>query len=78
MNDQKVADARFGVPEQFTFTGAAGAKVHAWIVKPVDFDPGEEVPGGLPRSTAAPRAPSATTSTTAGTPRPTPVRVMRQ
>jgi dipeptidyl aminopeptidase/acylaminoacyl peptidase len=44
INDAKVAAARFGQPEQFTFTGAEGATVYAYLVKPVDFDPARKYP----------------------------------
>ena len=44
LNDERVAAARFGKPEQFTFTGAAGATVYGWIVQPVDFDPAKKYP----------------------------------
>ncbi|HRY44514.1 MAG TPA: S9 family peptidase, partial [Thermoanaerobaculia bacterium] len=44
INDAKVAAARFGKPEQFTFTGAKGDTVYGWIVYPVDFDPAKKYP----------------------------------
>jgi dipeptidyl aminopeptidase/acylaminoacyl peptidase len=44
LNDEKVARARFGKPEPFTFTGSAGATVHGWIVHPADFDPAKKCP----------------------------------
>ena len=44
LNDAKVAAARFGKPEPFTFTGSAGATVHGWITRPVDFDPAKKYP----------------------------------
>ncbi len=44
LNDAKVAQARFGKPEPFTFTGSHGATVHGWIVHPVDFDPAKRYP----------------------------------
>lgn len=44
LNDERVAAARFGQPEQFTFTGAKGDKVYAWLVKPVDFNPLRKYP----------------------------------
>ncbi|WP_394824690.1 prolyl oligopeptidase family serine peptidase [Pendulispora albinea] len=34
LNDAKIAAIDFGEPEPFTFDGAKGEKVHAWIVKP--------------------------------------------
>ena len=44
INDAKVAAARFGKPEQFTFTGAKGDTVYGYIVHPVDFDPAKKYP----------------------------------
>ncbi|MDP2959132.1 MAG: prolyl oligopeptidase family serine peptidase, partial [Longimicrobiales bacterium] len=44
INDAKVAAARFGKPEQFTFTGAKGATVYGYLVHPVDFDPAKKYP----------------------------------
>ena len=44
INDAKVAAARFGRPEQFTFTGAKGDTVYGYIVHPVDFDPAKKYP----------------------------------
>lgn len=44
LNDAKVAAARFGKPEQFTFTGAKGDTVYGYIVYPVDFDPAKKYP----------------------------------
>ncbi|MCX7895763.1 MAG: S9 family peptidase [Thermoanaerobaculum sp.] len=44
LNDAKVAQARFGKPEQFTFTGANGDTVYGYIVYPVDFDPNKKYP----------------------------------
>jgi dipeptidyl aminopeptidase/acylaminoacyl peptidase len=44
INDAKVAAARFGQPEQFTFTGAKNEKVYGYIVKPADFDPARKYP----------------------------------
>src|SRR5207244_7478062 len=44
LNDAKVAAARFGKPEPFTFTGSAGATVHGWITRPVDFAPAKKYP----------------------------------
>ena len=39
MNDDRVAATRMGEPEQFTFSGWNDETVHAYVVKPVDFDP---------------------------------------
>ena len=44
INADKVAAARMGEPEQFTFKGANGDVVHAYVVKPVDFDPAKKYP----------------------------------
>jgi dipeptidyl aminopeptidase/acylaminoacyl peptidase len=44
LNDEKVAQARFGQPEPFSFAGAGGDTVHGWIVRPVDFDPAKKYP----------------------------------
>jgi dipeptidyl aminopeptidase/acylaminoacyl peptidase len=44
LNQAKVAAARFGKPEQFSFPGALGETVHGWIVHPVDFDPAKKYP----------------------------------
>jgi len=44
LNDEKVAAARFGKPEPFTFTGSHCATVHGWITHPVDFDPAKKYP----------------------------------
>jgi dipeptidyl aminopeptidase/acylaminoacyl peptidase len=44
LNASKVAAARLGEPEPFTFTGAGGATVHGYVVKPVDFDPAKRYP----------------------------------
>jgi dipeptidyl aminopeptidase/acylaminoacyl peptidase len=44
INDEKLAAARMGEPEQFTFKGWNGETVHAYIVKPADFEEGKEYP----------------------------------
>jgi len=44
LNDARLAAARMGQPEQFTFAGWNGETVHAWVVRPVDFDPARKVP----------------------------------
>ena len=44
INAEKMAAARMGAPEQFTFEGAGGDRVHAWIVSPADFDPSKKYP----------------------------------
>ncbi|MCM2316074.1 MAG: S9 family peptidase [Thermoanaerobaculia bacterium] len=44
VNAAEIAAARWGEPEQFSFKGAHGDTVYAWIVKPVDFDPARKYP----------------------------------
>jgi dipeptidyl aminopeptidase/acylaminoacyl peptidase len=44
INDEKVAATRMGEPEQFTFKGWNDETVHAYVVKPVDFDPQKKWP----------------------------------
>ncbi len=44
INAVQVAAARMGAPEQFTFKGANGDVVYAYVVKPVDFDPAKKYP----------------------------------
>jgi dipeptidyl aminopeptidase/acylaminoacyl peptidase len=44
INDERLAAVRLGEPSQFTFAGANGDTVYAWIVKPVDFDPAKKYP----------------------------------
>ncbi len=44
VNTTKLAAARMGDAEQFTFTGAGGDTVHGWVVQPVDFDPARRYP----------------------------------
>jgi dipeptidyl aminopeptidase/acylaminoacyl peptidase len=44
LNDEKVAAAKFGKPERFTFRGAKGDTVYGYIVYPVDFDPARKYP----------------------------------
>jgi dipeptidyl aminopeptidase/acylaminoacyl peptidase len=44
LNEARVAAARFGRPEPFSFEGALGETVHGWIVHPVDFDPAKKYP----------------------------------
>jgi dipeptidyl aminopeptidase/acylaminoacyl peptidase len=43
-NAERLAGLRLGQPEQFSFPGWNGETVHAWIVKPVDFDPAKKYP----------------------------------
>jgi dipeptidyl aminopeptidase/acylaminoacyl peptidase len=44
INDTRVAAARFGKPEQFTFKGAKGETVYAYMVYPSDFNPAKKYP----------------------------------
>ena len=44
INDDKVAVVRMGEAEQFTFPGWNDETVHAYVVKPVDFDPEKKYP----------------------------------
>jgi dipeptidyl aminopeptidase/acylaminoacyl peptidase len=44
LNDERVAAAKFGKPEQFTFRGAKDDPVYGYIVYPVDFDPARKYP----------------------------------
>ena len=44
MNAQRLADVAMGEPEQFTFAGANGETVFAYVVKPVGFDPKRRYP----------------------------------
>ncbi|MGD0525534.1 MAG: S9 family peptidase [Polyangiaceae bacterium] len=44
INADVMAHVRLGAPEPFTFPGAKGDVVHAWTVKPIDFDPAKKYP----------------------------------
>ncbi len=44
INSGQLAAVRLGEYEQFTFKGAEDATVYAYLVKPVDFDPGKKYP----------------------------------
>ncbi len=44
INEQKVAAARMGDSEQFSFKGWNDETVYGYIVKPVDFDPAKKYP----------------------------------
>jgi dipeptidyl aminopeptidase/acylaminoacyl peptidase len=44
INEARLAGLRLGAAEQITFQGAGGDTVHAWVVKPVDFDPAGKYP----------------------------------
>jgi dipeptidyl aminopeptidase/acylaminoacyl peptidase len=43
-NADLLASVRMGATEQFTFAGWNGETVHAWLVKPADFDPARKWP----------------------------------
>ena len=47
-NKDRVAATAMGDAEQFSFPGWNGETVHGYVVKPADFDAGEEVPGRVP------------------------------
>jgi dipeptidyl aminopeptidase/acylaminoacyl peptidase len=44
INDERVAAAQTGEPEQFTFKGWNDETVHGYVVKPAGFEPGEKYP----------------------------------
>jgi dipeptidyl aminopeptidase/acylaminoacyl peptidase len=44
VNAGEIAAARWGEPEQFSFKGANGDDVYAWVVKPVDLDATKKYP----------------------------------
>jgi dipeptidyl aminopeptidase/acylaminoacyl peptidase len=44
INAERLAAARMGDFEQFTFKGHGGDTVYAYLVKPVDFDPSKKYP----------------------------------
>ncbi len=44
MNDELLAGIELPAPEAFWFTGAAGARVHGWVLKPPGFDPSKKYP----------------------------------
>lgn len=44
INADRVAAARMGEVEQFTFKGWNDEEVHAYVVKPIDFDPKQDYP----------------------------------
>jgi dipeptidyl aminopeptidase/acylaminoacyl peptidase len=44
MNTERVASARMGEPEQFTFRGHNNELVHTYVVRPVDFDASKKYP----------------------------------
>jgi dipeptidyl aminopeptidase/acylaminoacyl peptidase len=44
INDERVAAARFGKPERFTFKGAKNDTVYGYVVYPAEFDPAKKYP----------------------------------
>jgi dipeptidyl aminopeptidase/acylaminoacyl peptidase len=44
LNREALVDVALGEAEQFTFDGAKGDKVYAYLVKPVGFDPAKKYP----------------------------------
>ena len=44
INDERVAEAEMGQPEQFTFEGAGGDEVYAYVVTPANFDASKRYP----------------------------------
>ncbi len=44
INAGRVAAARMGEPEQFSFKGAGGDTVYGWAVRPAGFEPGKKYP----------------------------------
>ncbi len=44
LNATRLAAVRVGEPEQWSFAGWNGETVHAYLVKPVDFDPAQKYP----------------------------------
>jgi dipeptidyl aminopeptidase/acylaminoacyl peptidase len=44
INEERLQATRMGEPEQFSFKGAGGDTVYAYIVKPSDFDPSKKYP----------------------------------
>jgi dipeptidyl aminopeptidase/acylaminoacyl peptidase len=44
VNAARLADVRFGEPEQFSFAGAGGEPVFGYVVKPWDWQPGKSYP----------------------------------
>ena len=44
INEARLASVQLGEPEQFTFAGWNGEQVHAFLVKPINFDPAKKYP----------------------------------
>jgi dipeptidyl aminopeptidase/acylaminoacyl peptidase len=47
LNGEVLKNIQMGEPEQFTFKGWHNETVHAYLVKPADFDPGKKYPLAL-------------------------------
>jgi dipeptidyl aminopeptidase/acylaminoacyl peptidase len=43
-NDDRMEQTKMALPEEFEFAGASDEKVHAWIIKPIDFKKGKKYP----------------------------------
>ena len=43
-NRARLGEVQLGAPEQFSFPGWNNEPVHAWVVKPADFDPARKYP----------------------------------
>jgi dipeptidyl aminopeptidase/acylaminoacyl peptidase len=44
LNDERLAQARLGQPERFSFKGHGGETVSGYLLRPVDFDPAKKYP----------------------------------
>jgi len=44
VNEEKLADVRWGDYEQFSFKGANGDTVHGYVMKPWNYEPGKKYP----------------------------------
>jgi dipeptidyl aminopeptidase/acylaminoacyl peptidase len=44
LNAERLGQTRMGTAEQYSFKGAKGDTVYAYLVRPVDFDPGRKYP----------------------------------
>jgi dipeptidyl aminopeptidase/acylaminoacyl peptidase len=44
LNAKRLAQVRFGEPEQFSFAGAGGETVHGYVMKPWNFQAGKKYP----------------------------------
>ncbi len=72
VNREQLAEVQLGEPEQFQFEGANGDTVYAWAGQAGGLPGREEVPAGLHHPRRAAGLAPTTSSTTAGTRRPTP------